>query len=286
MKKARRFTRRREGMMKSKRKPPVKLQRHCWNLSVVLQDVWQQSQKSVTNKDGVLFEWSDAAEWLELAAGVQKVDVLTGSFDQSLMFCGSAMDYEDARSECLSMLAGQLTMFIFVWGAFETVGNMINPPSIPAALRKHGENSLVDRVICLLRSEKPFPVYTRAFDCLNKIINRVPHYQRFRRSPPLPAFMGNTGVGIDFVRRIRNQFAHGAAKFPRPDDWGENAATKPSVDESIIGHCTLITLFTIQMLLKQHFVGEALEVRGPDGEEADIHEVLETLHTGEADTGH
>lgn len=160
--------------MKSKRKPPVKLQRHCWNLSVVLQDIWQQSPKTVTNKDGVIFEWSDAAEWLELAAGVQKVDVLTGAFDQSLMYCGSAMEYEDARSECLSMLVGQITMFIFVWGAFETVGNMINPSSIPAPLRKHGENSLVDRLICLLQSEKPFPVYTRAFDCLNKILNRAP----------------------------------------------------------------------------------------------------------------
>jgi hypothetical protein len=252
----------------------------------VLQDLWEHSPDTVTNKDGVTFEWSDAAEWLDLAAGVQRVDVLTGAFDESLMYCETALDFENARSECLSMLVGQLTMFTFVWGAFETVGNMIEPPSIPPALRKHGENSLVDRLICFIRSTKPLPAYSRTFDCLNKIIGRAPHYQRFQRTPPLPAFIGSAGAGIDFVRRIRNQFAHGAAFFPQPNDWGEEAETKPSVDQSIIAHCTLITLFTMQMLLKEHFSGKSFEVRSPHGEEAGIHAVLETLHTGDADSGH
>ena len=272
--------------MKSKRKPPVKLQQHCWNLSLVLRDLWQHSPDTVINKDGVTFEWTDAAEWLDLAAGVQRVDVLTGVFDECLVYCESALEYEDARSECLSMLVGQLTMFIFVWGAFETVGNMIEPPSIPPTLRKHGENSLVDRLICLIHSSKPLPAYSRTFGCLNKIIDRVPHYQRFRRVAPMPAFIGSSGEGIDFVRRIRNQFAHGAAKLPEPNDWGEDAETKPSLDQSIIAHCTLITLFTMQMLLREHFAEKSFEVRDSDGVEANIHSVLETLHTGDADSVH
>ena len=130
--------------MKSKPKPPVKLQRHCWNLSVVLQDIWQHSPDTVTNKDGVTFEWSDAAEWLDLAAGIQEVKVVTGAFDPSLMYCESALDYENARSDCLSMLAAHITMFTFVWGAFEIIGNLIQPVGIPPALRQNGENSLVD----------------------------------------------------------------------------------------------------------------------------------------------
>src|ERR1700734_1223329 len=116
--------------MKSKLKPPLKLQRHCWNLSVVLQGLWEHCPDTVTNKDGVTFEWPDAAEWLDLAAGLQKVEVVTGSFDQSLMYCESALDYENARSDCLSSLVVHLTMFTFVWGAFEIVGNLIEPPSI------------------------------------------------------------------------------------------------------------------------------------------------------------
>lgn len=272
--------------MKPDRKPPLKLQRHCWNLSVVLQDLWEHCPDTVTNKDGVTFEWPDAAEWLDLAAGLQKVEVVTGSFDQSLMYCESALDYENARSDCLSSLLVRLTMFTFVWGAFEIIGNLIEPPSIPPALRRHGENSLVDRLICSIRFAKSLPAYTRAFDCLNRIIDQVPQYNKFRRTPPLPAFIGTAGAGVDFVRRVRNQFAHGAAKFPQPNDWGEDAQTKPSPDQVIIGHCTLITLFTIQMLLKEYFAGKNFEVRSPDGEEVDIHEVLETLHLGDADTGH
>lgn len=272
--------------MKPKPKPPVNLQRHCWNLSVVLQDIWQHSPVTVTNKDGVTFEWPDAAEWLDLAAGIQQVEVVTGAFDLSLMYCESALDYENARSDCLSMLATHITMFTFVWGAFEIIGNLIQPASIPPALRQNGENSLVDRLICLLRSEPPLMSYSKSFACLQNIVSHEPHYSRFLRKPPLPTFFGPAGEGIDFVRRIRNQFAHGAAKFPQPHEWGEDAKIRPSAAQSIVAHCTLIALFTIQMLLKRHFSGQDFEVRGPDSEEQSLHAVLDSLHLGEADTGH
>ena len=145
---------------------------------------------------------------------------------------------------------------------------------------------LHDRLICSIRLGKSLTAYTKAFDCLNRIIDQVPQYNKFRRTPPLPAFIGTAGAGVDFVRRVRNQFAHGAAKFPQPNDWGEDAKTKPSTDQVIVGHCTLITLFTIQMLLREYFAGKTFDVRSPDGEETDIHDVLETLHLGDADTGH
>jgi hypothetical protein len=260
------------------RKRPHILQKHCWNLAVLLQNLWQECPDTVTNKDGVTFEWLDAAEWLDLAAGVSRVEVVTGFYNESLMYCESALAYEDARSDCLSLLAGQLSIFTFVWGAFEIIGNVVDPPVIPVKLRSHGENSLVDRVVCHLRTFVPYPEYVQALDRLNEMIDKSPQYSRHRRRKPLPAFLGKSGMGIDLVRRVRNQFAHGAARFPRPDEWGDEKLSKPSLDQIIIAYCTETTLLTMQMLLDVHFAGKNFDIRCADGEEDDIHAVLERLH--------
>ena len=268
-------------MSNSERKRPLKLQRHCWRLATLLQELWQHDPVTVTNKDGVTFEYSDAAEWLDLASSVEKVDILTGSFDDSVMYCGTAMEYEDARSYCLSLFVGQLTIFTFVWGAFEIVGNIIQPPAIPPQFRKHGENSLVDRLIYLLQTISPLPGYVEALDRLNRAVDQIPEYRKHRRLEPHPAFFGPSGVGIDFVRRVRNQFAHGAARFPQPDDWGEDRRVKPSPDQVVIAFCTPITLLTIQMLLEVYFGTTQFDVRGADGDDEDVHEVIRTLHIDE-----
>jgi len=215
-----------------------------------------------------------------LAAGINSVEVVTGFYDETLMYCESALEYEDARSDCLSLFAGQLSIFTFVWGAFEIMSNVVGPPAIPPKLRLHGENSLVDRVVCYLRDFTPYTEYVQSLDRLNRTADRLPEYQRFRRQPPFPPFLAESGEGIDFVRRVRNQFAHGAARFPQPDDWNEGRQTKPSPDQAVIAYCTEITLLTMQMLLDAYFSGKRFDVRGSDGDDEDVHIVLRSLHKG------
>jgi len=255
----------------------LELQEHCAILSSTLAHLHQEDGTTFSRL-GEILDFSHAAEWLELAAGVTKVEVVTARFDDTVMYCESALEYENARSELYSRIVTQLTIFQFAWGAFETTAKIANPLSIPASFRHRGANGLMDRIIFFLRNTPTTPTYQ---DCLNEL-------RRFFRpgtvfaglsSEPLLRHMGPSGVGINVVRRIRNRLAHGVGRIPGPDGWGNGKSRDPE----IIALSTRITLLTIQMILgtrfnERHFPIEVL--RDADGElvEEDFHLVLSKLH--------
>jgi hypothetical protein len=256
------------------------LQEHCEMLSLTLSELWQHDPVTYI-RDGATLEFSDAAEWLDLASAVKKVEVLTGGED--VFYCEGVMEYENARSELLSRLATQLTIFQFTWGAFETVATLIGPASIPASLRLKGANGLIHRAVFFLRAIAPVTGYQVVLDELCQLVAREPRYDRLVHSGSLPLHIGRSGVGLDLVRQVRNKFAHGSAQFPRPDESSEGWCGRKSCDPQVIALSSRIVLLSIQMLLKVYYAGKHLEVRALEDEdggriEADIQDVLDRLH--------
>ena len=95
--------------------PTRELEEHCFKLG----DVLSSSALEESKPDRP--EWEHAGEWLHLAAGVRRVEIITDLFDVSGLYCGTVADYEDARSRAVSDYFTELTRFLFTWSAFETV---------------------------------------------------------------------------------------------------------------------------------------------------------------------
>lgn len=266
----------------------IELQEHCWQLSLVLADLWQHDPVTL-EKGGESWEFGDAAAWLNMAAGVSKVEVDTARYDESVMWCSTAADYEDARSELFSQVAAQMTVFMFVWGAFETVARIVGPSSIPPEERTNGANGLVDRVLFQLRSFVPFEEYNQVVQELSSLVSGDPSYVRLTRQGPVPPHIGVSGIGLDVVRRIRNKFAHGSSNLPMPESTSQGWCGKSSDFPRLISISSRIVLFTIQMLLASYYAQHHFELhvlKDEDGftADADVHIVLREVHRSATET--
>jgi hypothetical protein len=262
--------------------PVVEIKDHCSVLSELLSALAYQEPARVSS-DGETYGWTQPAEWLDLAASITKVDVLTAQGDQSVIMCGRAMDYENDRSELLAQFATSLTVFSFVWGAFESVAKLASPPSIPKEFRKDGNDGLVARVAYAVQSVKPDGVYYCGLANLLARLTRHPEYKDFVPADLDPVTDANAGRGIDLVRRIRNKFAHGAAALPQRDDWNG----KDSLDNQLVRFSCRLVLLTVQMMLRVYYKDRSFKIEvyqfrsDWDDEAPEIHTLLETLHLAE-----
>ena len=258
--------------------PVVELTAHCTALSKLLHALAYQHPE-IAAEEGETYGWSQPAEWLDLAASVVKVDVVTAQDDISLAYCGSALEYENDRNRLLSQLATAITIFSFVWGAFESVTKIVKPPSIPKPERKDGNDKPVARVIHALRPLKPDGVYHCRLAQIRDLMAALPAYRESLPVDLVPVTAAEAGEGIDLVRRIRNKFAHGAAALPQRDDWNG----KDTLDNRLVRLSCRTVLLTIQMMLRVHFAGQSFDVELYECDtvgdcEHEIHSHLETLH--------
>ena len=74
------------------------------------------SQKSVETID-----WEAVLGPLHIASSIEALSANTGYVDDtgSIMYCGSVADFEDMHSELMSQHIKELTIFVWVWIAFE-----------------------------------------------------------------------------------------------------------------------------------------------------------------------
>jgi hypothetical protein len=259
---------------------PVKhllgVQEHCEQLSLLLSELWTYDPVTYS-KDGETLEFNDAAEWLDVAASIQKVEMLTGGED--VYYCESVMDYENARSVLLSLVATQLTIFQFTWGAFESVAKIIGPPPVPGK----GGDGLINRTIWLIKSVRLLAAYDETLSEVGCLLKGNTEYRKHFRSGTLPQYMGRSGVGIDFVRKVRNKFAHGSARLGMPENGYNGWSGNKPRDPELIARCCRIVLLTIQMLLEVYYEGKEFNVKVLKDEdglrfEADVQRVISELH--------
>jgi hypothetical protein len=255
----------------------IDLQEHCYRLSFLIAELPGRSRRNLS--------WLSAADWLNTAAGVQKVEIDTSRFDETVMWCGPAWDYESKRSELLTQVGTQLTVFNFVWGGFETVIKVIAPPCVPRHIKRR--RTVIDDALFYLKNEyEPTPrvaLYDDVLAELRLILKEYPHYDldgEFKEH----SFSGMSGLGAHIVRIIRNDFAHGSARLPIPHDWGSDKildSERPYPE--LIGISSRILLLTAQMLLLAHLKDEKIKIcnlRDSDGEYYDTNAqtALRILH--------
>jgi len=255
----------------------IDLQEHCYRLSFLIAELPGRSRRNLS--------WLSAADWLNTAAGIRKVEIDTSRFDETVLWCGPAWDYESKRSKLLTQVGTQLTVFNFVWGGFETVIKVINPPCVPGYVKRR--RTIIDDALFYLKNEyEPTPrvaLYDDTLAELRLILKEHPHYDldnEFKEH----SFSGMSGLGAHIVRIIRNDFAHGSARLPIPHDWGSDrmlVSEQPYTE--LIRTSSRILLLTAQMLLLAHLKDEEIRIcnlRDSDGEyyNTSVQTALRILH--------
>ena len=247
----------------------IDIQKHCFRLSELLSELHT-------------FAFLSAVDWLTIASGVESVKVRTTKHDYDIIYCGSACEYEEKRSELLSLLTTQLTIFNFVWGGFESVTKLF----LPEKQRK----SVVDPTIHLLKkhygSEPFLAFYGDQLIALYRYLEDDTYYNQYCTAFKLHNVDDLPGLGLHVVRKIRNELAHGSAVMPLPDDWGEKSKKLlPSEHRhlDLVNTCTRVILLTIQMLLLVHVRGTGTVVQCLLDEEGDriestAHLALHQIH--------
>ncbi|MBN1877915.1 MAG: hypothetical protein JXA33_27085 [Anaerolineae bacterium] len=261
----------------------IDLHKHCFILSGLLAEVYQILPSASSASD---ISWLSAGDWLKIAAGVEKVEINTSRFDETVMWCSSAWEYESKRSELLTQIATHLTTFNFVWGSFESVIKIINPLQVPPSVKKRAY--AIDNAIFYLKNEfdpsPRIPLYDDTLAQLRSVLHSHSQYQGLDNEFKIDSFKSMSGLGIHIVRIIRNNFAHGSAKFPEPNDWDSNAILdSESQHLALIEISSRIILLSIQMMLLAHFKSTHFTVECLNDEdginyEEDIHVVLRMLH--------
>jgi hypothetical protein len=198
--------------------------------------------------------WSHASAFLKLASSVTGVNLDTARFDDSVAWCSSASEYHFAHSELLAELVRELSVFNFIWGAFETVVKIMNLPSVPKS------SSIIDAACHYLkRNFESIPHvqhYDEAVFDLRSLLLIDKQYGVTEKDFRTGAYVGPSSIGIHIVRRIRNKFAHGTLNIPEPEGW----TGKKSLDSTLFNTSSRITLLTIQMLVIAYFKASPVQI--------------------------
>jgi hypothetical protein len=213
-------------------------------------------------------------DWLEIAASVQEVRVDTIKRNPPRL-CGEAMDYGGKHSILMSQLVTRLTIFNFTWGAFETFVKT----TVPDPPGKINTNSRVNWVCWFLGEEKDAGViegYEDLVEGLWSLITEDEYYRRYEGAFDTDKLVRPNGVGINVVRKVRNDLAHGSAVIPTPDDWNSRNTQLISSERRhlrLVEHCIRSILLTMQMVVVERAQEVKTKLEKYDPETGEIQEV-------------
>lgn len=205
-------------------------------------------------------------EWLDIAASVNNVQVSTGQDDSGLMLCGQALTYESKRSELLSQFVTQLSIFNFIWGAYESFIKSIALPLVPENIisKGGGRGNIINKTCWHLYKNTDgigtIPFYSQTIKTLEKLINSDRYYyEKYKNNFTTNELIDENGIGINVVRNIRNDLAHGSASMPTPDKWTRGYFSLNNYEKrhpQLIKTSSRIILLTMQMLLLTFVTGK------------------------------
>lgn len=66
-------------------------------------------------------DFYSAIEWLNLCSGLETVNIVPNKYDEGLLYCGSAWDYEVSKSNLSSERSKKLVRLHFAWGSLESI---------------------------------------------------------------------------------------------------------------------------------------------------------------------
>jgi hypothetical protein len=221
--------------------PMRTLEEQCSRLGSVL-----QLEQLAALGDSRAQGWSHAGDWLDLAAGVVRVEIVTRLFDDGPVYCEALLEFEKLQSKAVSDYSTELTRFLFAWGALETIVDVIVPPSE----RDSGKIKAVGRLLARAFEPDRLPHYGCAIARLRHLLSYPQQGLKVTDSDFLPDdCYGESGIGIRIVYRLRNHLSHGSLTLHSLDPEGSISRLGPEIAKT----STLIVLLTVQMLLIAHF---------------------------------
>lgn len=231
--------------------PLKELERHAWDLGNLLRGFGFRDSR-----------WGTAAasigEWLILAGGLEEVGLDTGRFDDSLMFCGQAADYEDARSDAVGEVQREFTRLLYAWGAYEGLQRA------GAASFGNATDSAARTWLAREWDGEPPKHYRCGVEGMAHLVRRHPDYEDLARYLEPSAEHPFTVLGLRTSGQLRHRLAHGRVVHPEPAGWGGS----PKHDSFIARGGTRLLLFSLQMLLSTMVADEGLveEMMDSEGE--------------------
>lgn len=224
------------------------LREHLARLSILIGNPDYYTQIPTVSQNKWRGSWSLAADWLYISASTDSVEVNTLEYDHSIMWCGRAAEYENLRSDVLSLLTTSLIRFTFVWGSLETLINLLNLPRVPKNI-KSGHSKIDDAIYYLKEEFEPAPRLMFYDAVLANFRERLSqsNFDSYHSEFKLKPYMGITGVGLHVVRKVRNEFAHGAMSMPWPTP-GNSVDSMELNNVRTIETATRLIALSIQML--------------------------------------
>lgn len=245
---------------------------HSWRLSKIIYEIAVEYPAVRSPRSRLILD--DAGEWLDIAASVEGVQLRTARYDDSIMWCRGAAEYEDRRSEALGECIRFLTMFSFAWSAIEVLSQVVRWPNVPKQLQGgDAKPSVIERMVYALHSTVPIDGYDLALDHLRKELGIRPLFVPRKAK----TFVGPAGEALDIIRHFRNTFAHGALQMP------DGQSSQPwQSGKTSEGHVALIAtrlaLFSVQMLLTEQFGDDELFVGSDDPGPVRVRDLVANLH--------
>lgn len=234
---------------------------HAWKLECIL--------TTLDFDDPYNGDWFHICAWLQMASSIENVKLITKKFDSSMVFCGFARQFENDRNVMLANLATEITRFNFIWGAFESLVEELEPKIDGCNFEKYGKVAAARYII---RKSK-ISSFTGYNESLEKYIKNLilllrettnhSHIdndqkenisKRFRKALYYSRLQHHE-KGIFSVYKIRNLFAHGSYLLPYepyPDDL-DNLHFN---DTDLIKISSTIVLMTMQMMLCSYFMND------------------------------
>lgn len=174
------------------------LQEHCSDLALIINPLG----------------FSEAHDWLMIASGIESMNFSWNRYDKTgqKQYCRPAYEYDVSKGVITLKYINQLTIFNYIWGAFENLSSKIFTKS---KINKIGK---VNCVIKLTEDKGFFPVYQ-----YEKI--KSSFYLNFRnvlQSKLLIYEKKNFSNELKIVYELRNKFAHGNMEFPEDIEYSDN----------------------------------------------------------------
>lgn len=183
------------------------IEKKCWALT--------QQLAVAAQTDGA---WLPPADWLHLASAVKSMECDTARFDEAVMFCGTALDFEDASSSLLNEFMPEAMRLILIWNAIERLANV-----------HKGEFDSPINNLCagLNRGTKYLPGFGQVTLVaeLEKRLSSLPWFTLQKK--PYDT-LGSAARGVRLVQDLRNELAHGSLRIPAPDAWANGAQISPT----------------------------------------------------------
>lgn len=167
--------------------------------------------------------WNAVLYPLQIAASIQDVFADTGYVEDPLGFalCETAADYENAQSEMASKYVAGLSIFSFLWAAYEAAVAMTAPTQYPSLLK----GRLGERGRKLFETD---PILATTFDGLADLCRLAEYHctRGGRMQTRLERILSkyperNFVFAAELAREFRNFVYHGEDGVPHHEHWGD-----------------------------------------------------------------